>query len=128
MKVLLWRANEVPILHPSRAPGTVWPASSAKLVTDREGVTIMKRGMLLFACLLLTLGAAPPGSAPVEIREWPVPWQDTRPRDPAVDAQGRVWFVGQTGDYIGRLDPASGKFDRFELGTDKNTIGRAKVS
>lgn len=75
----------------------------------------MMRRMLLFACLLLTLGAAPPSSAPVEIREWPVPWKDTRPRDPAVDAQGRVWFVGQLGDYIGRLDPASGKFDRFEL-------------
>src|SRR5687768_13956735 len=51
----------------------------------------------------------------VGIREWPVPWEDTRPRDPAVDRDGKVWFVGQTGDYVGRLDAASGKFDRFEL-------------
>ena len=56
----------------------------------------MKRWLTLLACFLLTAGAAPQG-APVEIREWPVPWQDTRPRDPAVDGQGRVWFVGQKG-------------------------------
>ena len=52
---------------------------------------------------------------PVDIREWPVPWQDTRPRDPAVDRDGNVWFVGQTGHYVAKLDPASGKFQRFEL-------------
>jgi virginiamycin B lyase len=51
----------------------------------------------------------------VAIVEWQVPWEDTRPRDPAVDKDGQVWFVGQTGHYIGRLDPASGKFERFEL-------------
>ena len=28
--------------------------------------------------------------APVEITEWTVPWPSTRPRDPAVDAQGRA--------------------------------------
>jgi virginiamycin B lyase len=53
--------------------------------------------------------------APVEITEWTVPWPSTRPRDPAVDAQGRVWFVGQVGNYIARLDPKSGDFKRFEL-------------
>ena len=28
--------------------------------------------------------------APVEVTEWTVPWPDSRPRDPYVDAQGRV--------------------------------------
>lgn len=54
-------------------------------------------------------------AATLTIQEWPVPWKDTRPRDPAVDRQGNVWFVGQTGDYLGRLDPKSGKFRRFEM-------------
>ncbi len=49
------------------------------------------------------------------IDEWPVPWQRTRPRDPFVDRQGHVWFVGQEGHYVGMLDPASGQFRRFEL-------------
>lgn len=51
----------------------------------------------------------------VEITEWPVPWKGTRPRDPYVDRQHRVWFVGQFGDYVARLDPATGEFTRFDL-------------
>jgi virginiamycin B lyase len=49
------------------------------------------------------------------IREWTVPWPDTRPRDPVPAPDGTVWFVGQTGDYVGRLDPVTGSFERFEL-------------
>src|SRR6185436_2966913 len=72
----------------------------------------MRRALVALAAIAV-VAAAPPGA--VDIREWPVPWEDTRPRDPAVDREGRVWFVGQTGDYIGRLDPQTGRFVRFEL-------------
>jgi virginiamycin B lyase len=72
----------------------------------------MKRLLAVLLLLLTASGFA----ATVEIREWPVPWEDTRPRDPWVDAQGRVWFVGQTGDYLAYLQPRSGTFQRFELG------------
>jgi virginiamycin B lyase len=50
-----------------------------------------------------------------EIREWTVPWASTRPRDPYVDEVGRVWFVGQTGNYVAFLEPESGDFERFDL-------------
>jgi virginiamycin B lyase len=73
------------------------------------------RGIL--ATLLLACGAA--AQQPVKISEWPVPWKNTRPRDPGVDKSGYVWFVGQEGDYLGRFDPASAKFERFDL--DKGT-------
>ena len=56
-----------------------------------------------------------PAPAPVEIKEWPVPWAESRPRDPDVAPDGKVWFVGQVGNYIARLDPATGEFKRFEL-------------
>ncbi len=52
----------------------------------------------------------------VEIREWLVPWEKTRPRDPYVDAKGRVWFCGQAGNYIAYFDPATEKFEKFDLG------------
>ncbi len=52
---------------------------------------------------------------PVEITEWTVPWSKTRPRDPYVDGRGTVWFVGQEGNYIGRLDPVTGQFRRLEI-------------
>jgi len=50
----------------------------------------------------------------VDVKEWPVEWQG-RPRDPSVDPQGRVWFVGQVGNYIGMFDPKSEQFKRFEI-------------
>ncbi|HEU4681868.1 MAG TPA: hypothetical protein VFS51_08995 [Gemmatimonadales bacterium] len=54
-------------------------------------------------------------SAQVPVKEWQVPYEDSRPRDPYVDGQNRVWFVGQKGNYIAYLEPESGKFRRYEL-------------
>lgn len=48
------------------------------------------------------------------VTEWTVPWGG-RPRDPHADRQGRVWFVGQAGNYIAVLDPATGQFRRYEI-------------
>jgi virginiamycin B lyase len=54
--------------------------------------------------------------APVsEFKKWSTPWDGTRPRDPFADKQGRVWFVGQVGNYVGRLDPKTGEFKRYEV-------------
>lgn len=54
-------------------------------------------------------------------REFEVPYgARTRPRDPFADAQGHVWFVGQNGNYIGRLDPKSGEFRRYEIDPGTN--------
>ena len=67
------------------------------------------------ALLTLTLLDTPTIAAQaLDVREWPVEWEG-RPRDPAVDAEGRVWFVGQAGNYIGVFDPAEETFRRFEL-------------
>jgi virginiamycin B lyase len=54
-------------------------------------------------------------AAQVPVKEWPVPYADSRPRDPYVDGRNRVWFVGQTGNYLAYLEPESGKFRRYEL-------------
>ena len=68
--------------------------------------------------LALQPAVAPDDSVP--ITEWDVPWARSRPRDPAVDAQGRVWFVGQEGNYIAYLEPARGTFRRYELDPGTN--------
>ncbi len=69
--------------------------------------------------LLLIAAALPWADAglaePVDIREWEVPWEDSRPRDPYVAADGRVWFVGQKDDYVASFEPESGDFARYEL-------------
>jgi virginiamycin B lyase len=73
--------------------------------------------MKLPSALAVLLLAAAPGLAAqaADIREWPVPYADSRPRDPFVDGEGRVWFVGQVGNYVAYLEPASGQFRRYEL-------------
>jgi virginiamycin B lyase len=50
-----------------------------------------------------------------ELGEWSVPWEQSRPRDPHVAPDGRVWFVGQRSHYAAVLDPESGEFTRFDL-------------
>jgi virginiamycin B lyase len=67
---------------------------------------------------LLLVVLAPTAPAPpdtVQITEWTVPWERSRPRDPYVDAQGRVWFVGQVGNYVAYFVPNTGEFKRYEL-------------
>ena len=60
--------------------------------------------------------AAPASTVtPVELTEWTVPWAESRPRDPYVDAANRVWFVGQAGNYVAYLEPKSGEFKRYEV-------------
>jgi virginiamycin B lyase len=49
------------------------------------------------------------------VKEWSVPWERTVPRDPYVDQQGRVWFVGQMGNYVASLDPVRGDFKRYPI-------------
>ena len=51
-----------------------------------------------------------------EVREWLVPWEKTRPRDPYVAPDGRIWFCGQTGNYLARFDPETEQFEKFDLG------------
>lgn len=77
---------------------------------------------------LVFSGAAPALSPPdpaatldsILVREWKVPWDKTRPRDPYVAQDGRIWFCGQAGNYIAVLDPRNGEFKRYELDANTN--------
>ena len=71
---------------------------------------------MLVVPVLALLAAAPAVAVDtVKITEFPVPYENSRPRDPYVDARGRVWFVGQAGNYIAYFDQSSGQFKRYEL-------------
>ena len=78
-------------------------------------LVITLAGLSLLPSLLV--GQARPQGAPAkpEVKEWEVLYgAQTRPRDPYADAKGGVWFVGQSGNYIGYLDSGSGEFRRYE--------------
>ena len=76
-------------------------------------------GLIPLALALTAAGSveqAPPSrSAPLQVEEWKVPWEASRPRDPFMDARGRVWFVGQEGDYVAYLEPKTGRFERYQI-------------
>lgn len=52
----------------------------------------------------------------VVIKEWKVPWENTRPRDPYIAPDGRPWFCGQGGGYLARFDPETEEFKKYDLG------------
>ena len=81
------------------------------------------RSFVRFVASLLVAAPVllPAQGAPVSNNEWEVPWGASgRPRDPYVAPDGNVFFVGQTGNYIARLDPKSGQFTRFEIDSGTN--------
>lgn len=69
----------------------------------------------LIPCLLAPALAAQGAMTTPDVTEWTVPWENSRPRDPFVAPDGRVWFVGQQGNYLAVLEPASGRFERIEI-------------
>jgi len=77
----------------------------------------MHRVVLSLVGATLALSGAPAGAQqqPLELREWEVPWPNTRPRDPYVAPDGKVWFVGQQGHYIASFDPTNEQFRKFDL-------------
>lgn len=86
---------------------------------------------LLMALAVQTASAAPPGAAPgaltkiegrVALHAIPAP---KTPRDPAVDAEGRVYFSMSGADRIVRFDPASGQFKEWGLPADTKPTGLA---
>jgi virginiamycin B lyase len=55
------------------------------------------------------------GSMQVTFREWVLPQLGSRVRDPMQHPDGSIWYVGQYGNIIGRLDPATGKAQEWPL-------------
>ncbi|MGH7614440.1 MAG: virginiamycin B lyase family protein [Gemmatimonadales bacterium] len=80
------------------------------------------RTIALLVSALGWLTASAPEFAPpaLDIKEWPVPWPNTFTRDPYVAPDGRVFFCGMAGNYVGVLDTTNGQFKRFELPNPAN--------
>jgi virginiamycin B lyase len=94
----------------------IWRSEPKSMIREAS-----MRGLLLFLAGV-SVAIAPAGAQPtaVQITEWTVPWEKTRPRDPFLDAAGNVWFVGQAGNYVGNLNPKTGAFKRFEIDSGTN--------
>ncbi|MPZ11283.1 MAG: cytochrome C [Kiloniellaceae bacterium] len=65
-----------------------------------------------------------PGKAQVSFKEWQVPTLGQRSRDPVEAADGTIWWAGQWGNLIGKIDPATGAMTEYPLpeGTKPHTV------
>lgn len=73
--------------------------------------------LLLGMSAMLAANLSAPASAQdtVDIREWKVPYEESRPRDPFAETATSVWFVGQRGGYMAHLDVETGDIRRIDL-------------
>jgi streptogramin lyase len=100
-------------------------ASSEVYMRNRDH-TILGGTILALAVgvSLASHGAAPGAEVSelkVTIREWDVPTKGAHPHDPAVGADGALWFTEQMSNKLGRLDPATGTFKEYSLIEGKNS-------
>ncbi len=74
------------------------------------------RTLIVILTLLFGITAPAAGEVlnPVNIKEWNVTFGG-RSRDPFAESAKSVWFVGQGGNYLARLDPSTGKITRKTL-------------
>ena len=56
-----------------------------------------------------------PGEVEIAFTEWQVPTLGQRSRDPVEAPDGAIWWVGQTGNLMGRLDPVTGEMTEYNL-------------
>jgi virginiamycin B lyase len=56
-----------------------------------------------------------PGDAQIAFKEWQVPTLGQRSRDPIEAADGSIWWAGQWGNLIGRINPATGEMTEYPL-------------
>jgi len=78
----------------------------------------MRRTSTLVVAAVVTAGMTTPATSQSQdptLEAWQVPWEESRPRDPFVGPDGKVWFVGQRSHYAAYLDPATGEFKKFDL-------------
>jgi virginiamycin B lyase len=55
------------------------------------------------------------GETAITIREWKVPTLGQRSRDPVESRDGSIWYAGQYGNLVGRIDPKSGEITEYRL-------------
>ncbi|WP_425408498.1 virginiamycin B lyase family protein [Hyphococcus sp.] len=70
------------------------------------------------AGLLALSGAAAQDTSAMEtidIREWEVPYENSRPRDPFAESATSVWFVGQRAGYLAHLNTETGEIYKVDL-------------
>jgi virginiamycin B lyase len=81
------------------------------------------KALRVAALALLSAGPLVAQDNLFEPKEYKSPYPG-RNRDPIMDPAGRVWFVGQTDNFVAYLDPKTGEFKQYKIdpGTNPHTV------
>lgn len=65
-----------------------------------------------------------PGKSDIEFTEWETPTLGQRSRDPIQAPDGTIWWAGQWGNLIGKINPATGAMKEYPLpeGSKPHTV------
>ncbi len=77
----------------------------------RSFASALAAGLLV----LSTSGGVAAADFKLVIKEYDTPTRDSHPHDPALGADGALWYTEQQADKIGRLDPATGASKEFSV-------------
>lgn len=72
-------------------------------------------GAVMASLCLSSVSAQNNSQDMVEIREWKVPYEASRPRDPFAQSENSVWFVGQRTGYLAHLNVETGDIHKIDL-------------
>ncbi len=75
----------------------------------------MQNPVALITAITALVVTSPALSSPVDIREWEVPYEQSRPRDPFAESATSVWFVGQRSGYLAHFNADTGEFSKIDL-------------
>src|SRR3546814_19945570 len=70
------------------------------------------------------------GRAQIAFKEWQVPSLGQRSRDPIEAPDGTIWWAGQWGNLIGKIDPVTGAMAEYPLPerSAERRVGKEGVS
>ncbi len=75
----------------------------------------MRKLLCLFVGISALVLGSPVFADSVDVKEWKVPYEQSRPRDPFAESATSVWFVGQRTGYLAHLDAETGEFTQVKL-------------
>jgi virginiamycin B lyase len=78
---------------------------------------MISRKVQSLATLVAGLGLIAAAASKLAVVEYQIPRDRAFPHDPAVGADGIVWYTDQSNSFIGRLDPATGKITDYPTPT-----------
>ena len=73
------------------------------------------RALALIGLAAGVIASAATAQETVDIREWEVPFENSRPRDPFAENANSVWFVGQRTGYLAHLHVDTGEISKRDL-------------